>query len=149
MRILYIPALLLVCIAGGVGMIAYDQWEQLDAARAQTAAAQAELDALAAESAALEKLDESMPVKYAADAVSEFVARALEAGEVLGAGVRIEQSAAGGDAGFVIAELKYGLKVAPLAIEAAAEIDGAPALFSMLEEEWRRCRWWSAWRGHG
>lgn len=79
---------------------------------------------------------EPLQVKFAADALSEFYMRVMEAGEVLGAGVRIAPAGSSGTTGTPqFATIKYGVQVAPVVVDAAAPASAAPALFALLWEE--------------
>lgn len=136
MRALNILTLLLLAGTGLLGVQAYDQSEEAATQAAANDSAAGEIALLAAEAQAMERVEETTPLKFAEDALAEFYIRALEAGEVLGAGVRIEArdaASAGGAPQFN--PFKHGLRVAHAAVQAAAEADEAPAIFSLIEEE--------------
>jgi hypothetical protein len=79
-----------------------------------------------------------MPLRYDRDAVSEFVNRTTEAGETLGAGLRVVPAGdvGGGSATMVtFTPVRPGLDVAHLVVSGAIEGDqAAPAVMTLLEE---------------
>ena len=96
---------------------------------------QDELTPLEAEVAMIRKV-EPAPLKYADDALSEFFSRTVEAGEVLGAGVRVEpRGAAMGTRDMIFNEFKQGVRVCQVSLSAGLETEGAAAILAMFEEE--------------
>ena len=127
----------LAALAGSVllGMFADDERLAAQNARRQNDALLAELRPLEQEVAVIRKA-EPAPLRYAADAVSEFFSRTVEAGEVLGAGVRIEpREASMGTTGMTYSDYKYGVRVCQVSLSAGLEAQGAGAILAMFEEE--------------
>jgi hypothetical protein len=132
MRILYALAVGMVLASGWLAWSIQEVWEEAKRTRDANEALQARVHALDAELAEVRGWTELAKPKYAVEAISDFYSRSIEAGEVLGVGVRIE-TPQGPASEFT--DLKYGLMVTRATIKAAAPIAGAAALFSMLEEE--------------
>ncbi len=135
MRLLYLFSLLALGLTAWLGVGANDAREATMAARAQNAVMRAELRRLEDEVATMEKI-EPMPMRFSDDAMSEFFSRTVEAGEVLGAGVRIEpRDAALGARTMAFVDFRNGVRVCPTKLQAAMEGDQAPAVLAMFEEE--------------
>jgi hypothetical protein len=139
MRLL-VGSLVFLFLAGAVALaiFAQDEWERAQTLAEEANRLRAEIDDLGSERVALSKIHGSRPVKPAAEALSELVNRAVEVGEVLGAGLRVELRNADGSVSTTashFAEVRHGLKSASVALETAADLESAPALFSLLEDE--------------
>jgi hypothetical protein len=134
MRKLYLLALVSLPLTAWIGLLAYQEFEAIGSIRAENAQIRAEIQQVDVDVQQMLDASESLPAKYARDALSDFFTRSLEAGEVLGAGVRIENRG-GGEGGIQFRPLRYGLQVAQAGVQAAAERNAAPALFAMLEDE--------------
>lgn len=136
MRILYVIALLLV----GAGLFAaneaYDAWVQEGYVRQSNEAVRQEIAALNLERDRLSQVDPA-PLRFSADALSEFFSRTVEAGEVLGAGVRVEARSVsqGIAAPLAFADFRQGVQLCELTLQAAMEGEQAPAILAMFEEE--------------
>jgi hypothetical protein len=135
MRLTYLFAVLTLPATAWVLFEAYGHWEATGMIRTETAALEGEIATLGEEIRTLEQVPDSHPARFAKDALSDFYTRTVEAGEVLGAGVRIESRAGQGENALQFQPLKHGLLVASTAVQAATPAYAAPALFSMLEEE--------------
>jgi hypothetical protein len=136
MRALYVISIVALLLGALAGMSALDARDATLAAEANNAALRAETQKLEAEGALLRKLD-PWPLLYSADALSELFSRTVEAGEVLGAGVRIEsRNAMGGImAPMTFTDFRQGVQVCPVTLSAAMEGEQAPAILAMFEEE--------------
>lgn len=136
MRILYLLAVVMVGIGLFAANEAYNAYEQETYLVAANEALKQEIAALNAEMEQLKKVDPA-PLRYSADSLSEFFSRTVEAGEVLGAGVRVEaRSAAQGLAApMTFTDFRQGVQVCNLTLQAAMEGDQAPAILAMFEEE--------------
>lgn len=135
MRSLYVFAVLFVLGAFGLVVMASDEWDEKARLEGRNGALQQQLDDLVAESAALERA-EPFPLKFSKDALSELFTRAVEAGEVLGAGVRVEARGANfGGQEMQFTEFKSGVQRCEVTVQASMERDGAGAVLTMLEEE--------------
>lgn len=138
MRFLLFLAVLLILASMGLGYFAVVQFDSASTAESKNASLRLENQRLQAELTELKSdaYADPIQVKFAADALSDFYMRLMEAGEVLGAGVRIAPGAGGGSGGTPqFAVVKYGVQVAPVVVDAAALTSAAPALFAMLWEE--------------
>jgi hypothetical protein len=136
MRVIYILAVCTLPLTVWIAMSAYEQYEQANAVRDENNTTRQNLLSAETELAELEKMTDLLPAKFMRDAQSEFYTRTVEAGEVLGAGVRIEatgQTPTG--KGMVFRPLRNGLSVASASVTAVAQAIAAPGLFSMLEDE--------------
>lgn len=133
MKVLYILSAL--AVVGGIflGMEANDAWDATERARMTNQQLNLELANLEAEVVAMQKLEPS-PLRYADDALSEFFTRTVEAGEVLGAGVRIEPREMNMRA-INFREFRQGVKVAQVTLRAGLETSGAAPILAMFEEE--------------
>ena len=130
----YLVALVLLVIAPLASLDAFDRFDAQATAQAETAELDRKLAQLELDRARLVQTPVTLQVKFMPEALSDFFSRSVEAGEVLGIGVRIEnRDAAAPQPQFH--ELKHGLFVAPVAIQASTDLAAAPALISMLEEE--------------
>lgn len=135
MRLLHVFSILSVLAAGWLGNSAYNAREALTLARASNEAVRAELQTLALEVAMMQKVEPS-PLRFTEDAMSAFFSRTVEAGEVLGAGVRVEpRDANAGARTMSFTEFRHGVLVSQVTLQAAMEGDSAPAVLSMFEEE--------------
>ncbi|MHB8872385.1 MAG: hypothetical protein ACYC8T_01740 [Myxococcaceae bacterium] len=135
MRLLYLFIVISLGAAMWLGLSASDAYDAAAAARASNETLRSELQGLAGEVAALEQVEPS-PLRYSDDALSEFFSRTVEAGEVLGAGVRVEPGeAALGSTTMVFSEFRQGIQVCQVTLQAAMEGDQAPAILAMFEEE--------------
>jgi hypothetical protein len=133
MRKFYLLALITLPVTAWIAFMAASKWQDVRTARDQNDGIRAEIAGIERETHQMEQVQDYLPAKYTQDALSDFFTRTLEAGEVLGAGVRIEGRSETQTMNFQ--PLKYNLQVAQAAVQAAAERQAAPALFSMLEEE--------------
>lgn len=135
MRFLFVLSFFLILGTLGLAYLAEGQFEKVSQVRSENDALRVAIQQLEVETAELsgERFSDPIQVKFAADALADFYMRLMEAGEVLGAGVRITSRSGGGVAQF--APVKYGVLVAPVTMEAAADSAAAPALFAMLEDE--------------
>jgi hypothetical protein len=134
MRSLYVFAVLFVLGSVGLLVLADEEWTQKGQFEGNNVLLQQQLDELTAEAAGLERL-EPFPLKYKQDALSELFTRAVEAGEVLGAGVRLESRGFGGAAEMRFVEFKSGVQKCEVSVQASMEKEGAAAILTMLEEE--------------
>ena len=136
MRILYVLAVVLVCIGLFAANSAYEASVQEGYQIATNDSLKQEIAALNIEMEQLKHVDPA-PLRYSPDALSEFFSRTVEAGEVLGAGVRIEALAAaqGIAAAMQFNEFRQGVQMCQLSLTAAMEGDQAPAILAMFEEE--------------
>ena len=133
----FLYLLSLAAVAGSIllGMFADDNRTLALRVRGRNDALLAELQPLEVEVGAMRKA-EPAPLKYAADALSEFFSRTVEAGEVLGAGVRVEpREAAMGVRSMAFVDFRQGVRVCPVSLQAGLEAEGAAAILAMFEEE--------------
>ena len=133
MRGFYIVAFLALVGAVFLGMQANDTWEETGRVKARNDAMRADLKALADEVGTMEKLEPS-PLRFADDALDEFFTRTVEAGEVLGAGVRIEPQGMS-TRSLVFVEFRQGVRRCPVTLRAGLEASGAAPILAMFEEE--------------
>jgi len=133
MRLYYILALLLLGSATFLGMLANDARESAARVESRNASLRVELASLGSEIDAMERLAPS-PLRFSGDALAEFFTRTVEAGEVLGAGVRIEPRDTGGRT-LAFVNFKQGLKRCGLTLRAGLEASGAAPILAMFEEE--------------
>jgi len=133
MRIYYVVGFLALVGAVLLGMYANDTWEETGRIRARNEAMRAELASLAAEVGTLENLEPS-PLRFADDALDEFFTRTVEAGEVLGAGVRIEPQGMAAR-NLVFSDFRQGVRRCPVTLRAGLESSGAAPILAMFEEE--------------
>jgi hypothetical protein len=134
MRLLYATAVLTLCLAAGVVYFGVKTLVVARGVETENLAVQAELAQLRAERQMLEAQPDTLPARFKDDALSEFFSRTLEAGEVLGSGIRIEGTGTG-SANPVFQPLKFGLQFASVRVTAATMAADGPALLSMLEDE--------------
>ena len=135
MRMLYVIAALALGAAVVLGIFANDAREAAARIRSNNDALQEEIGTLMAEAARLEQVDPA-PLRFSADALSEFVTRTVEAGEVLGAGVRVQpRDASMGVQAMSFQHFREGLQVCPVTLQAGLEAHGAAAILAMFEEE--------------
>jgi|GEM_PF-5975668 len=135
MRSLYVMTVVFVLGSLGLGMLAKDEWEEADRLEARNRGLQVDFDALSAESGSLDRA-EPFPLRFKEDALSELFSRAIEAGEVLGAGVRVEpRNASMGVQEMQFVEFKAGVQRCEVTLQAGLEREGAGAILTMLEEE--------------
>lgn len=122
----------------GLATVAVSQFEAVTSVNAINDRLRLENQQLEADLSELKSdvYSDALQVKFAADALSEFYMRVMEAGEVLGAGVRIAPAGVNGTSGTPqFTTVKYGMQVAPVVVDAAAPTGAAPALFALLWEE--------------
>lgn len=133
MKVIYILSAL--AVVGGIylGMEANDAWEATASARMTNEALVLELANLESEVARMQQLEPS-PLRFADDALSEFFTRTVEAGEVLGAGVRVEPREMNARA-ISFREFRQGVKLAQVTLRAGLEASGAAPILAMFEEE--------------
>lgn len=134
MRSLYVFAVLFVLGSVGLLVLSDEEWTQKGQFEGNNVILQQQLDELTAEAAGLERL-EPFPLKYKQDALSELFTRAVEAGEVLGAGVRLESRGFSGMGELRFVEFKSGVQKCEVTVQASMEKEGAAAILTMLEEE--------------
>jgi len=133
MRVYYIVAFLALAGAVFFGMLASDAYEQAARARATNASISQDLSRLGAEAAPREELAPE-PLRCSDDALAEFFTRTVEAGEVLGAGVRIEPREAMHRT-LTFVDIKPGVRRCSLTLRAGLEASGAAPILAMFEEE--------------
>lgn len=134
-RFLYLVSLLALGGSILLGMLADDDRTAGARVRSRNEALLAELKPLELEVAQMRRA-EPAPLKYADDALSEFFSRTVEAGEVLGAGVRVEpRGAEMGVRGMIFNEYRQGVRVCQVTLQAGLEAEGAGAILAMFEEE--------------
>ncbi|MGC4120218.1 MAG: hypothetical protein QM765_37680 [Myxococcales bacterium] len=133
-KILYIVSLLALGTSILFGMLADDNRTQAQRMASRNQALMEELKPLEAEVAMIRKV-EPAPLKFADDALSEFFSRTVEAGEVLGAGVRVEPRGSMGSRDMIFNEFKQGVRVCQVSLSAGLEAEGAAAILAMFEEE--------------
>jgi hypothetical protein len=123
----------------GMGYDALGRHEEAAALEVENAQVRARVEQLRADLAEVQAVEELAPVKYMDQALSTFVTSSVEAGEILGAGVRVGSRTAmsGGPIHFPAAELKYQLRVASVELEATSPLNTAPAVLALIEEELR------------
>ena len=135
MRALYVFAVLFFVGAIGLGVKGNDEWEEAERLEARNRGLEADFNALQTEAGSLERA-EPFPLRFKEDALSELFSRAIEAGEVLGAGVRVEpRNASMGVQEMAFVEFKAGVQRAEVTLQAGLEREGAAAILTMLEEE--------------
>ena len=136
MRILYLLAVVLVGIGLFAANSAYEASVQEEYQVAANETLKQEIAALNFEMEQLKRVDPA-PLRYSPDALSEFFSRTVEAGEVLGAGVRVEARSAmqGVAVPMQFTEFRQGVQLCALTLQAAMEGDQAPAILAMFEEE--------------
>lgn len=138
MPVLYVISAVLVLATTWMGMSASESYDQYVAAENANAALQQELETLQQRRAELEA-SRPGPLRPAAEALSVFYARMLEAGEVLGAAVRVEPR--GAEFGQQVLQFEdpgggeVGLQVCRARLFAAMEGDDTIPVMSMVEEE--------------
>ncbi len=137
MRFLYFFSLVAVAGAIGLGKVAWDQREETQAVQASNESLQGQIANLEADIQAAEKSD-PWPLRFAGQALSEFFTRTVEAGEVLGAGVRMRpRNEAMGARAMSFVDHVQGVKKCEVTLQAGLEMDGAAAILAMFEEELR------------
>ena len=135
MRLLYVFSAIAVALALWLGVSANDAREAMNNARANNEVLRTELAGLATEVAAMQKVEPS-PLRFSDDALATFFSRTIEAGEVLGAGVRVEaRDSALSARPMSFGEFRQGVLVCPVRLQVAMEGENAPATLSMFEEE--------------
>jgi len=134
MKVLYLLSFIAALGATLLGVYADDSWQQAKSVRSQNESLRAEMQPLEAELHLIQKA-EPWPLKFAEDAISEFFSRTVEAGEVLGAGVRVEQRDGGGQRTLNFQDFKAGVRMCPVTLQAGLEREGAAAILAMFEEE--------------
>jgi hypothetical protein len=133
MRILYYLSLCFVLGALAFGYFANDARDKRDRALRSIDATRGQLRQLQQETAAMQELD-PWPLRFGPDALAEFFTRTVEAGEVLGAGVRIQ--ARDNYSGVLhFSEHRQGVQMCPVTLQAGLAADGAAAVLAMFEEE--------------
>lgn len=134
-KILYLFSLFALGGSILLGMFADEARTQGQRAASRNQSLMEELKPLEAEVAMIRKV-EPAPLKFADDALSEFFSRTVEAGEVLGAGVRVEpRGGSMGSRDMQFLEFKQGVRVCQVALSAGLETEGAAAILAMFEEE--------------
>jgi hypothetical protein len=134
MRIFYVLSLLVVAGAIFLGMVAQDNWDAAKATRARNDRMVAELKQRNEEVQRLEGL-EPAPLRFADDALAEFFTRTVEAGEVLGAGVRVQPRNEVSGRSMTFTEHRQGVKMCQVTLQAGLEVQGAAPILAMFEEE--------------
>ncbi|MEN9797002.1 MAG: hypothetical protein RL653_698 [Pseudomonadota bacterium] len=134
MRSLYVFAVLFVLGSVGLLVLADEEWSQKGQFEGNNVILQQQLDELTVEAAGLERL-EPFPLKFKQDTLSDLFTRAVEAGEVLGAGVRLEARGFGNMGEMRFVEFKSGVQKCEVTVQASMEKEGAAAILTMLEEE--------------
>jgi hypothetical protein len=135
LRALYLTSLVSLTAALWLGLEAWDGFEAASAAQASLQGLTEQVAALEREINTAQALD-PWPLKYSPDAMSEFFSRTVEAGEVLGAGVRVEaRDTLQFAARISFSDLRPGIQVSRVTLQAAMEGEHAPAILAMFEEE--------------
>ena len=135
MRVMNILSVLAVVGSLVLGYFAYDAYEATSRARRRNATLSDEVAQLSADVQAKRATDPA-PLKFADDAISEFFSRTVEAGEVLGAGDRVEPRNSGYGGGTLrFEDFLPGVKMSPVTLSAGVEASGAAAILAMFEEE--------------
>jgi hypothetical protein len=138
MRVLYVICAVLVTGSLWVGLMANDAYKALTRAEVMNARIQKEYEDVQAQRAELEKAGAG-PLLASPEALSVFYSRLLEAGEVLGAAVRIEPRNAAFGAQVLTFEDpgggEVGLQVCRARLQAAMQGDDTIPVLSMVEEE--------------
>ena len=135
MRLLYLLSVIALGCAAWLGVSANDSFDSAASARSNNETLRADGEKLVAEAKSLVGLQPS-PLLYENDALSEFVHSTLEAGEVLGAGVRVEpRDEQTGNTQMTFAPLHEGVDRCQVTIEAAMDGAEAPAVLAMIEDE--------------
>lgn len=134
MRLVYVLAVLLV--GGGIALMsnANDLRTENKRLVARAMGVRRDIEALDVAFAELQRGAPS-PLRYSADALSELVSRTIEAGEVLGGGVRVGPGRDTAAQTIAFLPFKPGIQVAHVSIEAGLDVDGAAAILTMFEEE--------------
>lgn len=135
MRVLYVLALVFGLGALGLAKMASDQWADVSSTRVVNDSLRDQIVQLDASVRAARQRD-PWPLQYADLAMSQFFTRTVEAGEVLGAGVRIKpRNEMLGVKAVSFVEHVPGVKRSEVTLHAGLELEGAPAILAMLEEE--------------
>lgn len=134
----HLSSVVLVMAAAWLGLSAWDAYDEWDLANRNVQNIERELETLKARKAELLKASES-PVPVAAKALSTYFSRMLEAGEVLGAGVRIEARQAASLQTPLVFEAptgpEVGLQVCRTKLHAQFEGADVFPIVAMLEDE--------------
>jgi hypothetical protein len=138
MPLLYVISLILVVSGGWLGLSASDAYSQYVATENSNAQLQQEIEGLKARNVELQNMAPG-PVRPSVEALSVFYSRMLEAGEVLGAAVRIESRGVDVGQNTLLFEDpgggEVGLQVCRARLSAAMEGDDSIPIMSMMEEE--------------
>lgn len=138
MPVLYLISVVLVLGSTWVGLSASDAYDQYVAASVTNASLQQELEVIQQRRAQLEAAKPG-PLRPSAEALSVFFSRMVEAGEVVGAGVRVEPR--GAEFGQQTLQFEdpgggeVGINVCRARLQAAMEGDDTIPVMSMVEEE--------------
>ncbi len=137
MPVLYALIAIALAASAWFGVGANDAHDAAAAQRIANETLRAQGGTLRAELQSLEELPK-MPLRYDRDALSIFVTRALEAGETLGAGLRVsprDQVGGGAPGAVPFVPVRAGVDVAHLTIQGGIEGAEAPAVLTLLEED--------------
>lgn len=135
MPVIYSIALILLLVSGWLGLEANDAYDAAAAARGANVELEAELARLELDRARLDRLEPN-PLRFNTEALSIFYSRVLEAGEVLGAGVRVQSRDSDmGMTALVFQDQGQGVGVCRVTLQAAIEGEDAIPVLAMFEEE--------------
>ncbi|MGI5861207.1 MAG: hypothetical protein ACOX6T_04010 [Myxococcales bacterium] len=135
MRVLNILSVLALFAAFAMGYLANEARVNASRANSRNGTLEAEVNRLRGEVQSKRDADPA-PLKFAEDAISEFFSRTVEAGEVLGAGVRVEpRNASTSSKALTFQPFLPGVQMSAVTLSAGLEASGAAAIVAMLEEE--------------
>ncbi len=135
MPLIYAVTLILMALSAWLGVEASDAYDAAEAAQGVNLTLEGELQQLALDRARFDHLVPG-PLRFNADALSDFYSRVMEAGEVLGAGVRVQsRDADTGMTALVFQDQGQGVGVCRVTLHAAIEGDDATPVLAMFEEE--------------
>lgn len=137
MKVFYIVAAVLVAASVWIIAEANELYDLVVFQRGANETLRSETQSLEAEAATLASTP-PWPLRFSDDALSELFSRAIEAGEVLGAGVRIEpRDTYVSGPRLTFAPFRQGIQMAPVTAQIAMRGTEAPALLAIFEEELR------------
>lgn len=135
MPVIYSIAFILMLASAWLGVEASDAYDAAAAARSTNVELEAELVQLESDRARLEQL-EPTPLRFNAEALSTFYSRVLEAGEVVGVGVRVQSRDSDmGMTSLIFQDQGQGVGVCRVTLQAAIEGEDAIPVLAMFEEE--------------
>ncbi len=135
MPVIYSIAAVLLMASAWLGLEANDAYDAAAAAVGANAVLEADLAQLELDRAKFEQLEPGA-LRFNPEALSVFYSRVLEAGEVLGAGVRVQSRDADmGMTALVFQDQGQGVGVCRVTLQAAIEGDDATPVLAMFEEE--------------